>query len=369
MAGAEAEFLAAAADQALWYRGGLQPAGAALLVLDLVGLQQAQARRPADNLGMWADEHVGVLAKLGVNVAAVTLAEDLAAVLEAAPPHRYTGLILGGFTTSTAAAAVNAALAFAEGDRGAVLVVGRADVVHPQLLRAAGAVLAQPVQLRPPGIAPAELTAGGDGPFNISLGPYAGASALRVENSVAALAPPAAGALATRNGSVMWAQLNDWRSSASSDESQANLGDAALFEAAAAWLRSAQERVVRISTVAAVQDVPARQAASLSFWAAAPGGAGALPGLLALALVGNLETGYCTGPCTINAAVGPRRVSLSVPFLAGVGGSTGCVRVVDLGGLWPPQRLCSGTGAPGPTVQVTVPSTQSVLLAFYRDAA
>lgn len=342
-------FLAAALNTAVYSAEGLEEVFGPAMVYNRAGLEGIMETQPSTNAYEWVDEQVGVLLKYGVPILAASRLED------GVSSQRQDGYLLSVPTTATTSSAMlDNITALSHGDS-SVLILGRGDFVHPNLLSLVGASANVSAGVTPGFHGNASLNTRLPVPCDaasrqqMSLGPYAHVSVNDASVGDTFMTVPSSpsgsssviGAFATKHPSTVWAQLNDWSNSEGEDLSVADIGTLGPFQATAALVNSGQKAAVVVSGINATHP-----ATLLAFRSRGT----------AKIVLGNLETPYCSSErtppfaysdqCAISLAnpeggyAGGARLSLSVALNTvslGVACGSGRWSLVDLDGMQLPQ--------------------------------
>jgi hypothetical protein len=239
------------------------------------------------NVNEWIDEQVGMLLKFGSPILQVSRIETLAKLMGHAEPPG-DGFLMQIPDSDTDSETVDAVVKAAQAGC-PVLLSGRADKIHPELLKLAGAQLATATTVHPAARVNATLMGHADSGWAtqqvLSLSSRVGVQA--TAGAGAALASVSDGGAvlvaATQtppfeNRRAIWAQLNDL--GGGEDVSLANFGTPGLYQAVAAMMNAASQ------TILVAKGINSTHPATVHAWRS---------GGTAKVLVGNLEGAYCGG--------------------------------------------------------------------------
>jgi hypothetical protein len=126
-------FLTSALNAAVNSAMGLKEVFGPAVVYNRAALETLMAKSPTDNVAEWIDEQVPWLMKFGTPALCTTRIED------GIDPQRKDGYIISIPTAASASDAVVTALKQSSGAGYPLAIVGRADMIHPELLALVGA--------------------------------------------------------------------------------------------------------------------------------------------------------------------------------------------------------------------------------------
>lgn len=231
------------------------------IVYNRPSLDRLMRESPDENVNEWVDEQAGMLMKFGVPILQVTRIEDLRGRSESSSD----GLVLQIPDASTDPSTVSTITKLVAAGT-AVLLSGRADKIHPELLKLAGAEVATGTfgnsqvarRLAPPYPASrvnASLIrqAGWESAASLqtlSLSPRVGVRATaegKVFATVDDGGKDSAVLVASSTNKAYWVQLNDL--GGPEDVSLAGFGTAGLYHATASLLNEASQTVVVASGI------------------------------------------------------------------------------------------------------------------------
>lgn len=284
-------FLAGALNAAVLSANNIEAVFGPTMVYNRRFLQSMMKSTPDANANEWIDEQAGMLMKFGTPILSVSRLEELG------DGSAGGGYLLQNPDAGTSAGAV-AHIAGAAKQGRPILLSGRADTVHAELLKLAGATagttrIPGPAKPGTPELFPATLeppppcsgqsahcAAWVGAPSNQTLSLSERVRVDATAEGKALAKEPDGNALLTVGPSktVAWSQLNDL--GGPEDISMAGFGSAGLYQAASMLVNAAQEAVV------VSRGINATHPGTLHAWRSL--------GTVKL-LLGNLEGAYCGG--------------------------------------------------------------------------